>query len=466
MTSEDTRDSPVSPGPRQLARPGLTEATLITVLIGASLWYGAGVLRILRSSHFTDLEITFRAAQAVRSGASPYDPAVLTAPFGSYYNKPPLLALMVAPATSLPFTAVAQFWMLLNQGLYTASFVLIVNGLDARLRSPTSYLVAIMFLTFQPTLDSLYGGQLDVFFLFILVTSWRAIVDKRDDWSGAGLALAAMLKIYPGFVVVFAILRRRWRALGTFAITGLGLGAFSVWLAGWEVQREFLFTILPAVSGGVAYVENQTLFGLMARLFLNGSTLDPRRVTLPAVSWLHALASVAVLVVTMAFGWWTAEATMLFANLIVVALLIAPLAWVHYEVILLLPLAILLDRQLARREGRLGWALLIPGWVLLAVGNQENVRWSPGLFQSYKVYGMVFIWVLGLKANAAARPLAAGGPSDERAGPGAVAVGPPKPTPASSRHDAPTATGGRDPRSAPVRSGAPRASGGRPARRA
>src|SRR5205807_445011 len=83
---------------------------------------------------------------------------------------------------------------------------------------------------------------------------------------------------------------------------------------------------------------------------------------------------------------------------IVLMLLVLPTSWMHYETQLLLPLGALLAYALITRQR---WLLLL--WAsaaaLTAFGNQEIFRggdfdaWPLSLVQSYKLYGLLLLWV-------------------------------------------------------------------------
>jgi hypothetical protein len=77
-------------------------------------------------------------------------------------------------------------------------------------------------------------------------------------------------------------------------------------------------------------------------------------------------------------------------------LLLGPNSWIHYEVLLLLPLAILLS-EFRRGASIWQWVLLLLATALITFGNEltvTEIHW--GWIQSYKFYGVLVFWVLAL----------------------------------------------------------------------
>ena len=63
------------------------------------------------------------------------------------------------------------------------------------------YVVAILFLNFQPAWESLIRGQLDIVILAGLTGALWLLQAKRAEWlAGVLIALVTMLKLYPGLL--------------------------------------------------------------------------------------------------------------------------------------------------------------------------------------------------------------------------------------------------------------------------
>jgi alpha-1,2-mannosyltransferase len=379
-----------------LSRP--REAVLAVLLALAAASYAYRTARIAQASGFEDFRVMFRASAALVEGRSPYEVAAMReAPFAAHYKYPPLFAALIEPLRPLGFRRAARVWLAFLEACYAAALVILVRSFGLRFRSPAFYAAAITALVFQPSLDSLGGGQLDALLLLLLAAAWASLAAGRETPAGAPIALAAMLKVYPGLLAAHLVVRRRWRALATGLASAIALLALSVLLAGWEAHQEFVTGVLPANAGGTAWVENQSLFGFFARFFVDGAVGGPGKETrAPAAALLAAVAGAALLALTLLAGAATRDEAALFGALIAAVLMALPVAWIHYEVILLIPLIDLMARQSKRGDAAAGIALLV-ATMLLAFGNQQTVLRHPAVPQSFKLYGVLLVWALEMQ---------------------------------------------------------------------
>jgi hypothetical protein len=371
---------------------------LAGLLALAAISYAYRTVRIAQTSGFEDFRVMFRASAALHEGRSPYDVAAMReAPFAAHYKYPPLFAALIEPLRPLGFRRAARVWLVFLEACYAAAFVLLCRTFGLSFRSPAFYAATITVLVFQPSLDSLGGGQLDALLLLLLTAAWMSLAAGRESAGGPPIALAAMLKVYPGLMAAHLVVRRRWRAAAACLASAIGLLALSVLLAGWPAHSEFFTGVLPANAAGTAWVENQSLFAFFARAFVDGTVGGPGKATsAPAAAVLAAVAGAAVLALTLVAGAFAREEAALFGALIAAVLQALPVAWIHYEVILLIPLFDLLARQSKAGDPAAGAALLV-ATALLAFGNQQLVLRHPGVPQSFKLCGVALVWALEMR---------------------------------------------------------------------
>lgn len=377
---------------------------LVIATTAAAVWFVVNVWIIFTTSSFADFDILFHSALQLAAGQSPYDVNGLReAPFGPYYKFPPLVDIVLGRLALIPWhlqvVEVARIYAAFGLVLYLISFLLLTKTETLRLNSSSFYLLAIGFLIFQPSLDTLYGAQHEFVILALFTMAyWGLNRGRIGQWiAGASIAVTAMVKIYPALLLVYFGLRRFWNAAIAFVVTAAVLTLFSIVLAGWEISRQFWFEIFPSLSGGTASLENQSFFGFFARLFVNGAKVNPALTTpIPIASLLANVATVIALGISFAELWRVSSVRFAFPILIPLMLLISPNAWIHYETLLLLPLAILLS-GFAERAARWEWAALLLALALVAYGNEDTVAGtSIGLVQSYKFYGVLLFWILAL----------------------------------------------------------------------
>jgi hypothetical protein len=125
-----------------------------------------------------------------------------------------------------------------------------------------------------------------------------------------------------------------------------------------------------------------------------------RATDLPLADKLASLAGILTYALSLAVTLRAHHPRHAFTVLVPCMLLVIPAAWIHYEVLLLLPVGIVLA-GLATRASHIAWPLLLFAFVLLAFGNEgpfEHQVWfaNSGLIQSYKFFGVFAMWLLGM----------------------------------------------------------------------
>ena len=305
---------------------------------------------------FFDLHTLWVAGRDVAHGHSPY-PFVYPAP----------AAVMMAPLGVLPWrAAVAVFFC-----LALAAVVLTLRILGVRdWRCYGACLVAL------PTVSAIGIGTLSPFLALAVACAWRWR-DRRVVVAGA-LAAVVVTKLFlwPLFVWLLATRRIRSAVLGVVVVAGTALAA-------WAVIGFAGFSSYPRHLGGIASTEQYKSYSTVAFVHAFGLGGGPARVATAAVA-LAALAAI-VLLARRPGGDFAA-----FTAAIGAALLISPIVWIHYLVLLYVPIAV------ARRRLSALWLAPLALWVL---PGQESYGSIPRLLFVFAV-GLV---ALGVPARRAAR---------------------------------------------------------------
>lgn len=393
--------------PQQTSQGRTVCAVLAGIILVALVGYGFDrYTGAIGKDYATDFTALFRGTRSFVQGGALYNLEHIRANhLGDTYKYPPFFALLMAPITGMDYRSAIFTWHLFNLGLLVAAAGLLLRASRQPLRSWSSLALGYMLLTFKPLVDTLGSGQADILMLVGLAAALLAL--ERGRWAlwGAALALPAAIKLYPAYLAAHALVLGRWRGVAGFSIALLLLVGLGVGLLGWPVHATFLFDVLPSIGGGTAWVENQTFNGLLNRFTVEQIGL------VPGTSPLVRLLTYGGALLLSALTWWRAQRLTPAAGFglwIVTLLLVLPIAWMHYQAVLLIPLYLLFVRLEQRASTpdqagpRLAWpTLLLVGlaWLLLCTGNQwtffdRTMYLGPLwlLLLSYKFVGLLLLW--------------------------------------------------------------------------
>ncbi len=308
----------------------MTLAILVGVAIAAAttLYHNA-----IGHVYGTDFRGIWRAAQMIASGHDPYPPArvKLLGRLANPYVLPPLVGLLVIPLGKLPFAAAIVIWNLIAvAGLGAALRLLGVR--DAR--------VYVLALCSFPFVSSLVLGQPDGVFALLAALAWR----HRGSWVGGlavGVLVAAKLLMWP--LIVWLLLCRRLSAAATAVVS-----AAVITVGTWAIIGFDGFTGYPALLSADSRgfeTDSHSVAALAIRL---GTTRS--------AAFALGLVCAAVAVAGLLLIGRERELSGFLAA-IVAGLLVSPLMWSHYLVVLFVPLAVV------KRRASLAWLLVAGFWV-------------------------------------------------------------------------------------------------------
>lgn len=281
------------------------------VAIGYACWW-----EITTRKPLQDFGIFRTAASAVIHGRSPYVAHPTAAAFAHFdkFVYPPVGAFIFAPFAALPGGP--------------ARVVMFIAGLAAllgalRLLGVEDWRCYGVAVISAPTINTLALGAITSFLLLGAALAWR----YRDKPAVAALATAftAALKLFLWPIGVWLLATKRWRAAAISAGAGLIL-----LLGGWAVIDFAGLRSYPTVVHLLQQVEAPVSYSLVALLGLSGRTAT-------AVTVVLSLA---------AFGaiWLAARGSggdrRGFGVAVVVSLIASPLVWMHYLLLLYVPLAL------------------------------------------------------------------------------------------------------------------------------
>lgn len=283
-----------------------------------------------------DLQIYRAGGEALLDGFPLYSIHyhVLNLPF----TYTPFAAIVFVPfARLLPHPAAIVWTALSTLALLRVCWLL---AREMRPRVLTSFSVLeqalalfLIGLVIEPVIATFGYGQINLVIMWLIVED--LLRRKPNRWDGSLIGLATGIKLVPAVFIVFLFATRRVRE---------GLQATAVFLAtvaaGFVVQPGQAWSYWtgiaydPARVGGVAYVSNQSLNGVITRLTHGGNR----------PLWL--LLSAVVLVVSLWTArrfWFAGLKTPAIAAVALAMLLVSPISWTHHWVWFVVVIAALLE---------------------------------------------------------------------------------------------------------------------------
>ncbi|MEU6065514.1 MULTISPECIES: glycosyltransferase 87 family protein [Streptomyces] len=314
---------------------------VLIVVLAAVVTLFTATVPLLRD--WFDLRVYYGTVNSwVHHGGRIYDYLVPGTTYGFTY--PPFAALVMLPMAFVGLRTAIVGSVLLN--LAALAFVLrILAGSEWRRYGWYGWALAACGLAlYEPLRDTFSFGQVNLLLLALVLGDGLLLATGRSRWAGAGIGLAAAIKLTPALFIGLLLLARRWRAAGL--ATGVAVAATALAALADPGASRFYWTEALWETGRVGrldYVSNQSLQGVLARLGVPDRPFWATAVLLVLCVWAWRTRRAA------AAGDWTAA----FALTGLAACLVSPITWVHHLVWLLPSFAVLVRAGHPRVAGAL-----------------------------------------------------------------------------------------------------------------
>ncbi len=312
-----------------------------------SLVLGATLYRNVLPDDFT----VYRAA-AGRLLADPGD--LYQAHDALPFTYPPFAALLFLPLALVPGWIGAS--LLLATSLVSLGVCCdIVTGW-LKLEEKAWGWVLLLMLVSEPVISTLAYGQLNIILAALILTTFTT----THRSGGLLLGLAIAIKLTPAIFLAPLLLRRSWGRLGYACVAASFAALLGLALLPQQSATYWTSTLFNAERvGGVAYAGNQSLTGMLWRLFGPGGS---------SIIWIVLAASVLAGVAYVNARAATLPVAVL--GTAVGGLLVSPVSWTHHWV--LAPIVAMLIWRFRVRV----WSRLLSGaWVAVLV--TWTVWWLP-----------------------------------------------------------------------------------------
>ena len=282
-----------------------------------------------------------------------------------YNGHPPVGVLLALPLGSLNYQTAHVVWNLTSLAALLAALWIILGRAGLNLPTSAWAFVGALLLWSTPLARQFIAGQPNLILLLLITGGWAAMRHQRDTVAGMLLGAAAALKLFPAFLFLYPLVLRRWRTIAIGGGMFLALNAITAAVLGVEAFHDFITLVLPDLRKSQDWWLNFSVTGYFRKLFYVTSGHSLPLWQNPMLCYL--LIGSTTLGVTIAAGWKVRSAAaqagkeplkaeqlpnqddrqaphlildVAFAVCLIANLLVSPITWDHYFILLLLPILI------------------------------------------------------------------------------------------------------------------------------
>lgn len=342
----------------------------------------------------------------------------VTEPILALNGHPPTMTLLVLGLARLEYASAFRIWSWLGLAFLAGSVYMVLRGLQPGLsRAATlgaTALLSVALTSSFPVERQFELGNVHMLLLLLVTGAWAAERSGRPGWAGVLIGVATAAKLYPGFLVLYFVVARRWRAVAGAAL-GFGvLTAATAAVLGPGVYVEFVEKAMPEVATYRSDAMNASVAALWHKLF-NAGPRDQfvELAHAPIVAWgLIALCCLSLVwaCLRMTRGEKAPpRADLAFGLAVITMLLVSPVTWPHGQCLLLVPVAVMW--KYLRIGSPAHWVVVLATavlwldvranvqWRLHPAGEAPVYRvWEALTWTSLGLYATLALWVVGALA--------------------------------------------------------------------
>jgi Glycosyltransferase family 87 len=215
---------------------------------------------IVAESYQIDYRAFHLAGKSILLGIDPYlnyvnDRPELYAPINaensaySAFRYPPLSAFFFIPFALFNYEISR---ILFSFAILTSLYWLVWRVLNKQSPNDTQLLTIILALLSFPIAATFQRGQVDLVLVCLTYASFELMNHRKMSiYAPILLAFAAILKIFPGFLALYFLLRKKFRAFGVFCGTTILLYLLPLPFQGQEVFHHFWQRTFPRIFGEI-----------------------------------------------------------------------------------------------------------------------------------------------------------------------------------------------------------------------
>ncbi len=319
---------------------------------------GSATILLVPTVYRKDFIQEYLLAKAVLNGVNPYLPLpdlaeLFIGPIPATIIQhptphPPPVAILSLPLGLLSYQPAAVVWFIFEIGCVIASVYLLQRWMKIGLSPAYTLLFASMTFAWEPFAIDLASGQLMTLLLLTLTIAWLSLRSGNDTLGGAMLGCTVALKLMAWPIIIFLVLRKNWRAVAAAGTVIVTANVAAALLMGFGPIAYYYMRVGAVVTPLYrAHSYNFSTYSIGWRFFegtsslmLAGINAAPLVLAPHIAQYVSITALLAVLVIGLTLASRVRSFDAAFGILVGVSVLVSPIAWAHYSVLILIPVVI------------------------------------------------------------------------------------------------------------------------------
>lgn len=326
---------------------------------------------------------------------------------------PPFFTLLLLPSAWFDYSQSFLIWSVISLIATIAGILLTFKPYPGLWNNLSLRLWALVgFLLYFPTYANLRFGQVTSFLLLLTAGAWLASRKQKDFLAGLLLGIAVSIKAFYGLFFIYFAVRKQWRLLISFCATYIICTGLAIRVFGISAYKTYFLTLKKILWYSASW--NGSILGFLTRLFGGDNEGNVPIFHFPLLT--HPLFLISSALLTIYLIWTTWQSMQLnktlssqakldhfdwgFSLTIVLMLLIAPLGWLYYFSLLIIPFITIL--RVSDNLSSFNMNLTILSLILLLSSMPGNYQRPESVIQtpmiltwaSYYFYALALLFVL------------------------------------------------------------------------
>jgi hypothetical protein len=326
---------------------------LVSLLVGLIFW---ARLTLHHARGSSDFYADYVAATSLRTNVPLYPGSMRNVIVGETIIEgvlnfhPPINAILFLPFSYFSYPTAFTLWNLLNLFLYALLIYIVLRNCNLLQRDIV--LRSSCLILWYPFLAHIGLGQSSIVLSILIVGGYFLIRGGRDATGAICFACATLIKMFPGFFVLYFVIARKWYGAVVMMIT-VASGLLLTWaIVGSENIIQYFTQVIPRHTDlWVTFPMNYSLAGILSCFcsdnLIDGTVYATALINLGQfgrrISTIIPMACSLPIVIKLFWKMKVGnDSESLFALLLLTTLLVSPLTWGYMLVVTIFLFGILL----------------------------------------------------------------------------------------------------------------------------